>query len=272
MAATGRIRSSDDAAKGDRLHPAESRHRLMVNSKIGRKSVQEKWLVKMDDAVIGPLTDDEFVYLLTHGDIQPDTHVKLVGQSGWISANQIPDATIYRNSIEDQNHDDVSAFYCPSQSSTNAAQVYHIFTYVAGIHYSNSDGTSRQDFAKTLYIGQPLELYRDRDNARDANAVKLVMSNEQQIGFLPRRVALEVAPLHELGWKYGCHVVGIQEEWEYDHDDNETERISADLLLIGAGPSATDADAQAYFNSVVRHIMAIRYPEFPLVPISGTSG
>ncbi len=246
------------------------------------------WLAQIGNEIVGPLGESDFSRLTANGYITANTLVKRPGNENWIPAHQISEYEA-AESDNDELSDDSSLFIhdfwtemqscqtpdkyetanpspapIENQGVGEVVQVYHLFTYVAGIHFPNTDGTSRQEFAKNLYVAQPLELSRDRDNAHDANAVKVLMPNEQQIGFLPAKIALEVAPLHERGWKYGCFVVYLDEEWEYDDDDNETERISADLLLVGAGPSATDADAQAYFNAVVRHVMAIRYPQFPL--------
>jgi len=249
------------------------------------------WLAQIGNETVGPLTGEDFRRLSAIGYVSSNTPVRRPGTSEWIPAYQIPEYEANESDEIELSDDstawienyskDMKSWQSPDKFLTASAkpsgltnqnvgsvvQVYHLFTYVAGIQFPNTDGTSRQEFAKTLRVGQSLELVHDNDNPHDANAIKVLVSRDRQIGFLPRKIAIEVAPLHKRGWKYGCFVTSLGEEWEYDADDNETEQINADVLLVGAGPSATDADAQAYFNAVICHIVAIRYPNFPLIPI-----
>lgn len=75
------------------------------------------------------------------------------------------------------------------------AQVTKIFSVVG-----TSFRPGATDMLKRLRLGQPLELVREPTNKYDANAV-MVCFGKRQIGYLPRGLAAEVAPLMDKGIK-----------------------------------------------------------------------
>ncbi len=68
---------------------------------------------------------------------------------------------------------------------------------VAGVTF---DG--RQRFIPGLHAGQELEYRRDRFNPYDRNAVGLYDAQGNQIGFLSKEVASQVAPKMDAGKRY----------------------------------------------------------------------
>ena len=63
------------------------------------------------------------------------------------------------------------------------------FTKVAGVTFTNPDGTSRQSIIHQCAIGERLLLVRERDNPTDSSAVRVCRSNGETIGYLGRHVA-----------------------------------------------------------------------------------
>lgn len=63
---------------------------------------------------------------------------------------------------------------------------------VAGVSYSNADGTSRQECLRRWGPTEKVWLERDTANAHDRNAVR-VMTAHGQLGFLPRSIAADLA-------------------------------------------------------------------------------
>lgn len=63
---------------------------------------------------------------------------------------------------------------------------------VAGVSYSNANGTSRQECLRRWAPTEKVWLERDTANAHDRNAVR-VMTAHGQLGFLPRSLAAELA-------------------------------------------------------------------------------
>ena len=64
------------------------------------------------------------------------------------------------------------------------------FTKIAGVSHENSDGTSRQSVIKRCRPGDVLRLVREPNNPHDANAVKVLRRNGEQLGYLPRHVVM----------------------------------------------------------------------------------
>lgn len=56
---------------------------------------------------------------------------------------------------------------------------------VKGESFANDDGTSRQDIIRSLRKGEPVKLIPDPTNQHGRWAVKVLVRNDQQIGWLP---------------------------------------------------------------------------------------
>ena len=68
---------------------------------------------------------------------------------------------------------------------------------VAGMTWSNPDGSSRQEIARTLLPCDELMLVAEPDNPYDANAVAVFTADGAQVGYLEARLARELT----LRWK-----------------------------------------------------------------------
>lgn len=77
---------------------------------------------------------------------------------------------------------------------------------VAGISYSNPDGSSRAEIAKSCSYGQKLKLVREPDNDRDPNAIKVLTENDEQIGYLSSHFVKEVKPVLKGTAKIYSHI------------------------------------------------------------------
>jgi HIRAN domain len=65
--------------------------------------------------------------------------------------------------------------------------------------------------------GRPLELRRDPDNAHDANAIAVFpASGDQQLGWVPRELAVELAPLLDAGRSWSA--VSLRESRDSPRD------------------------------------------------------
>lgn len=74
-----------------------------------------------------------------------------------------------------------------------------IHTRVKGVTYANPDGTCRQSIIARLSPNSPLVLTRDYANLYDRNAVMVMTADGQQLGFLDRDLARQIASLMDLG-------------------------------------------------------------------------
>ena len=74
-----------------------------------------------------------------------------------------------------------------------------IRTKVVGVTFNNPDGTSRQSILSRLNSYSLIMLLRDRENIYDPNAIAVLNSNGEQIGFINRELAATLAPLMDSG-------------------------------------------------------------------------
>jgi hypothetical protein len=76
-------------------------------------------------------------------------------------------------------------------------------TKVMGVAHNNADGINRQDILREMKkrgaIGEKLFLEHEKDNPKDPNAVKIINKDGQQIGYLRREYAEDVAKMLDDG-------------------------------------------------------------------------
>ena len=93
---------------------------------------------------------------------------------------------------------------------------------VAGITFTNVDGSSRSKIAASCSYGQKLLLIREPNNIHDSNAVKVLTEDERQLGYLSPHDASDVqAPLKGTSNMYD-HVEAIFiESGKFLNDENK---------------------------------------------------
>lgn len=102
-----------------------------------------------------------------------------------------------------------SSEYLKNGSYKNLAEQNKFYTKIAGVTFEQ-----RQERIKDLEIGQELILCREPENPHDANAIA-VYAGEQQLGYLKRTLAQQLAVLMDKGNRYQAlvaQVTGGQEQ------------------------------------------------------------
>lgn len=79
---------------------------------------------------------------------------------------------------------------------------------VVGVTYPNDDGSDRQAILKRCKVGEQLRLLHS-PIAQDENAVKVLLLNGQQLGWLNRDLAAEIAPRLQKGSKVDCEIASL---------------------------------------------------------------
>ena len=79
--------------------------------------------------------------------------------------------------------------------------IRHFHTKVVGVTKPNHDGTSRQRIIKGCTVGDPLWLVRLPGHPHDKNAIAVMTTGSQHIGWLNREVAEDLAPLLDHGFR-----------------------------------------------------------------------
>jgi hypothetical protein len=82
--------------------------------------------------------------------------------------------------------------------------------FVAGVNSMGRCGVHRQKVIANLRPGEPAYLVRECNNPHDANAVMVVRENGQDIGFLAREPAVEIAARLDAGSPVTATVVGTK--------------------------------------------------------------
>lgn len=84
-------------------------------------------------------------------------------------------------------------------------------TRIAGISFDNRDGSSRQDYARLVRKGDVLRLRREPENPHDPNAIAVEWVDRDeaalQLGYVPRPLAMLLAPLVDEGAKLQAKVI-----------------------------------------------------------------
>lgn len=81
---------------------------------------------------------------------------------------------------------------------------------VAGINKQGLSGKHRQKVIKTLKPGVPIYLVRQPDNPYDADAVALFTAGGEDIGYLPREFAAEIAGRLDKGSPVTAQVKAVE--------------------------------------------------------------
>lgn len=89
----------------------------------------------------------------------------------------------------------------PQDGLMRMGMVHHFFTKVAGTSHLNEDGSSRQIVLRQCYRHERLDLIHDKNNPHDSNAIKVCRRNGQQLGFIKRDIAEELATKIQQGTK-----------------------------------------------------------------------
>jgi HIRAN domain len=101
---------------------------------------------------------------------------------------------------------------------TTISRAFH--SKVAGVSHSNDDGGSRQLIISRCRVGELLTLTRDPTNPYDANAIRVYRGNGEQLGYLDRHVAAQLAPDMDSGINIPCCISDLTGGGEYTRGVN----------------------------------------------------
>lgn len=78
------------------------------------------------------------------------------------------------------------------------------YTKVAGVTFEN-----RQRLIRRMSVGETVSLVRDPYNPHDSNAIKVINSNGDHIGFIPKEIAVTMAGNMDSGITFSATVSNI---------------------------------------------------------------
>ena len=104
---------------------------------------------------------------------------------------------------------DVTCRNCLNQIEIRAQAPYWeppFYSKVAGVSHPNQDGSSRQAIIGQCRIGEGLSLVREPANPADPNAIKLLRTNGEQVGYITGYVASDLAHHIDKGGIVKCRI------------------------------------------------------------------
>jgi hypothetical protein len=121
--------------------------------------------------------------------------------------------------------------------------IRHIATKVAGASQRNADGSARQTLIAKVRQGERLVLVPEPDNPYDANALKICRSTGEQLGYLNRDLAAEVAPKSQGDKRYVPYAIEVTGGGERHYGLN--------LMLVVADTQDSDEMIAGYVQGVL---------------------
>lgn len=101
-----------------------------------------------------------------------------------------------------------------------------INTKIVGVTRKNEDGTSRQELIAECYEGEELFLEREPDNEHDPNAISVWNEYGEQLGYINKSLASELAPKMDKGMRIACFVTAVT-----GGDDDKSYGCNIKLIL-----------------------------------------
>jgi len=133
---------------------------------------------------------------------------------------------------------------------TRLGELRHFFTKVVGVTFANRDGTKRQHVFSRCRRFERLLVAREEDNPVDPNAVWVRRLNGEQLGYLERQLAAEIAPRLRRGWQYAALIKAIV------GGEPSAPTLGVVIALIVAAPHVTESRIGEYINRVIFAIQA----------------
>jgi hypothetical protein len=150
--------------------------------------------------------------------------------------------------------------YVNLPSPVENADLWHGLVDVAGMSYPNRDGTSRAEIVQRCVIGEQVQLIPEPKNPYDPNAVMVCRKTGEQIGYLPRQCAAEIAAecsLQRLHWAL-VDSIGVGGE-EVELPSGKSKPIyRVRLLMVVVQPGVMQETVTEYICAVrkARHASA----------------
>jgi hypothetical protein len=116
--------------------------------------------------------------------------------------------------------------------------------HVVGESHRNPDGTSRQQLIRTrARVGELVQLLPEPDNEHDENAVKVCLATGEQIGYLERGQAEDMADERRTGWRHAAIIHRVL------GGTPDKPSVGVLLRLLSAPPGTTETDVLAAMES-----------------------
>lgn len=126
-----------------------------------------------------------------------------------------------------------------------SGEIRHFFTKVAGVTHKNADGSSRQRILRKCSVGESLMLVPEPDNPHDTNAIRLCRQNGQQLGYVNRDLAAEIASKRRGLERHAMFVSQIT-------GADSGKSLGANVLVICKEPDTPDREIRRYVGSVLK--------------------
>lgn len=94
-----------------------------------------------------------------------------------------------------------------------------LHTKIAGVAFEG-----RAQYVRKIKVGQILRLRRNKDNPYDSNAIEVINTYSNMLGFIPKDIAAQLAPKIDEGCLYIAKVLSVT-------DNYIGEKVGAEILI-----------------------------------------
>lgn len=129
-------------------------------------------------------------------------------------------------------------------------KIRHFYTKVVGVTHPNKDGGDRQAIIARCKPFEPVDLEHEDDNPYDPNAIMVLTKDHVQIGYLPREVAPDIWLRIQQDFSFNTFIVNIT------GGTASQPMRGMNIVIMVACPGASDAEGQAYLDSITPEILA----------------
>ncbi len=128
------------------------------------------------------------------------------------------------------------------------APIQHINVILVGTEYPNSDGSCRRTIAGQCTPLEQLILEHEPRNKYDSNAIAILRSNRQQLGYLSRKVAAETQSRIKQGFKHAAVIKEVKASNKMKIDISRAMTPDAIEIVIVLFIVKTDVSALEWQN------------------------
>jgi DNA-directed RNA polymerase subunit RPC12/RpoP len=129
-------------------------------------------------------------------------------------------------------------------------RVHHFYTKVAGVTYTNDDGSDRQQILSTCSPLEALRLEHEDNNPHDPHAIRVCTEDGRQIGHLLRDVASDV------WWRMQHHFTYAAISANVTGGTKDQPTLGMNILLLVGRPGVPDEEIQAHLDSIMPSVAA----------------
>jgi hypothetical protein len=129
------------------------------------------------------------------------------------------------------------AIVVEATAEVSPPDIRHFFSKIAGVTH---DRGKRQKAISHCQRYEQLMLDSEEDNPKDANAVRVLNSRREHLGYLSSELAAEITPKAKIGYIFGVYIVNLT------GGEQDKPTLGVNIVIIEVPPGRTQEEATRY--------------------------